>query len=168
MEKSAQGWHPERCEKIQVSARALNHVTQAKVISMRATVYLYFTNRFQKERNTLGLVYRARAQKKCHRESSMSRGSESGKNSEILLKAAGSSLRTPGGCCGRQGARGWLARPLVIFGGQPVFKYEPFVRVREEKEREGACMCVYMRVCVFGKEREKKGRRKRERDNGTP
>lgn len=76
----------------------------------------------------------------------MSRGSESEKNSEILLKAAGSSLRTPGGRCDRQGARGWSARPLVIFGGQPVFKYEPVVRVRGERESErqrrgeGACV----------------------------
>lgn len=68
------------------------------------------------------------------------------KNSEILLKAAGSLLRTLGGHCGRQGARGWSARPLVIFGGQPIFKYEPVVCVGGERE-EG---------------------RKRERDSGTP
>lgn len=38
------------------------------------------------------------------------------------------------------------ARPLVIFGGQPIFKYEPVVRAREERKRE----------------------RKRERGSGTP
>lgn len=109
----------------------------------------------------MGLAYRA---KKCHRESPMSRGSESEKNSEILLKAAGSSLRTPGERCGRQGARGWLARPLVIFGGQPVFKYEPVIRVRGERKRNGEIevgtpLIPRHKVCITRYKAVEKGRK---------
>lgn len=74
-------------------------------------VYLYFTNRFQKERNTLGLSGTAQSARReggggekkktkkiiikmSHRESPMSRKSErkkreKKKNSEILLKSGG-------------------------------------------------------------------------------
>lgn len=94
----------------------------------------------------------------------MSRGSESEKNSEILLKAAGSSLRIPGGRCGRQGARGWSARPLVIFGGQPVFKYEPVVRVRGVRGRKGEIevgtpLIPRHKVCITRYKAVEKGRK---------
>lgn len=76
-------------------------------------VYLYFTNRFQKERNTLGLSGTAQSARRregrgkktkkiiikmSHRESPMSRESErkkKKKNSEILLKSGGNPLPLP-------------------------------------------------------------------------
>jgi len=65
----------------------------------------------------------------------MSRGSESGKKFGNIIKSRWIiALRTPGGYCGRQGARGMVRLGRWLSSADsPYSKYEPVVRVREER-----------------------------------
>lgn len=82
MEKVVQRQHPGRAEKFRYS-RELNRVTQAKVISMRYRLFIFHKS-LSKRAQYFGISV---PRKKCHRESSMSRDSESGKKFGNIIKS---------------------------------------------------------------------------------
>lgn len=114
-------------KKIQVSLSELNRVTQAKVISMRYRLFIFHKS-LSKRAQYFGISV---PRKKMSQRIAYEPRQRVRKKFGNIIKSRWIIAAHPRRTLWSSGCEGMVAaRPLVIFGGQPVFKYEPVVRVR--------------------------------------